>query len=226
MGAPTPWSRFVMPHQYAPSVTGAPLPGAKLYFWASKTAIPLATYADATLDTPNDNPVEANAAGVFPDIFLQSMQYKVRLEDANGDEIWTADPVAPFILSNSNVPKFLVAETTVDGNGGVPATGVFGDGWCPVACTITTAVLQSTLPGSLVLDVWVNDFSVNNPPVLSDSIVGSDPPTLSSSQSSIDNVLNGWLVDIPANSAFRYSITSIDNQITRFTLSLLGTFPQ
>ena len=39
----------------------------------------------------------ADDAGVFPDIFLQSLQYKVRLTDANDDEVWTADPVSPYI---------------------------------------------------------------------------------------------------------------------------------
>ena len=52
MAAPTPWSRFYMPHQYAPDVTGAPLPGAKLYFYASGTATPLDTFSEATLSIP------------------------------------------------------------------------------------------------------------------------------------------------------------------------------
>jgi hypothetical protein len=222
MGAATPWSRFVMPHQYAPSVTGAPLPGAKLYFFASGTSTPLTTFSDPTLDTPNDNPVVADAAGILPNIFLQPLQYKVMLTDANDVEVWTADPVAPYIPPVLQNGTFLVAEMTVDGNGGIPPTGICGDSFVPVDCTLTMNVLQSTLPGSIELDVWVNDFSANNPPVLTDSIVASAPPTLGDSQSSIDTTLTGWAVDISGPAAIRYSITSIDNQITRFTLSLVA----
>jgi len=224
MAAPTPWARFYMPHQYAPDVTGAPLPGALLYFYASGTSTPLDTFQDPALTVPNTNPVEANDDGIFPDLFLQTLQYKVVLTDSAGNEIWTSDPVAPYIPPSPSEAKFLVAEMTVDGNGGIPPLGICGDSFCPVACTLTACVLQSTLAGSLVLDVWVNDFAVNNPPVLANSIVASDPPTLSSEQSSIDTLLTGWNKAIDANSAIRYSITSIDNTVTRFTLSLVASF--
>ena len=225
MGVPTPWSRFFMPQQYAPSVTGAPIPGARLYFFSSGTATPLDTFSEPTLSIPNANPVVANAGGLFGAIFLQQQLYKVMLTDANGDEIWTEDPVAPFIPTDVEAQKFVVAQCTVDGGGGIPLVGICGDDYIPVGCTLTTAVLQSTLPGSLQLDVWINDFEVNNPPTISDSIVASDPPTLSSSQSSIDTVLTGWAKAVNAGSAVRYSITSIDDVITRFTLSLIGTIP-
>jgi hypothetical protein len=225
MAAPTPWSRFVMPHQYAPDVTGAPLPGAKLYFYASGTATPLDTFSEPTLSIPNTNPVVANDAGIFPDIFLQSLQYKVMLTDTNDVEINTADPVAPYLPPADVETLFLVAEMTVDGNGGIPPVGICGDSFVPVACDLTACVLQSTQPGSLVLDVWVNDFTTNNPPVLANSIVASAPPTLGSSQSSIDTTLVGWSKHIDANSAIRYSITSIDTVITRFTLSLVASVP-
>jgi len=222
MTAPTPWSRFVMPHQYAPDVTGAPLPGAKLYFFASGTATPLSTFSEDTLSIPNPNPVVADDAGIFGEIFLQSLLYKVRLTDANDNEIWTADPVAPFISSLLGGAKFFVAEVTKDGNGGIPVPGVIADSYCPVDCDIIAAIVQSTLAGSVALDVWVNDFQVNTPPVLANSIVASAPPTLTNSQSSIDTTLTGWLTHIPANSAIRYSITSIDTVITRFTLTLVA----
>lgn len=95
MTQPTPWSRFYMPHQYAPDVTGAPLPGAFLYFYVSGTSTPLDTFQDAALSVPNTNPVVANAAGIFPDIFLQALSYKVILTDSTGKQIWVSDPVIP-----------------------------------------------------------------------------------------------------------------------------------
>ena len=49
---------------------------------------------DSGLTTPNGNPVVANSAGRFSNIFLDpTITYKVVLEDQFGNEIWTADPV-------------------------------------------------------------------------------------------------------------------------------------
>jgi len=86
-------SRFVLPIQTVIDSTGVPLPGAFLYFYASGTSAPVNTYADAALTTPNANPVPANAAGVFPNIFLSIAAYKVVLTDSSLNPIWTADPV-------------------------------------------------------------------------------------------------------------------------------------
>src|SRR6185437_7275522 len=84
--------RFVLPYQTAVDGSGAPIPGAQLYFYSSGTNVPLTTYSDPLLTTPNANPVQANGAGVFPNIFL-SGNYKVVLTDSNNAQIWTADPV-------------------------------------------------------------------------------------------------------------------------------------
>ena len=88
--------RFVLPYQTVFDAAGVPLPGAQLFFYESGTDTPLNTYSDATLATPNTNPVVANAGGMFPNIFLLPQAYKVVLTDALGDEIWTADPVQGF----------------------------------------------------------------------------------------------------------------------------------
>lgn len=84
--------RFVLPYQTVVDGTGTPIPGALLYFYSSGTNIPLSTYSNPLLTTPNSNPVQANAAGVFPAIFL-SGNYKIVLTDASNNQIWAADPV-------------------------------------------------------------------------------------------------------------------------------------
>jgi hypothetical protein len=223
----TPWSRFTMPLAYAPSVTGAPLPNAKLYFYVGSstsegTSTPLDTFADAALSIPNTNPVVADAGGVFPPIFLLSTEYMVMLTDQYDTEIWTQNPVSPFILAEAEQATTVILELTVDGNGGVPAVGICGDLYVPFDCTITQAVIQSTQAGSIVIDVWAAPFVVNTPPSPTDSIVAGAPPTLSNAQSSIDTTLTGWATDIPAGTAMRFNIDSIDS-VTRFTLSLVAT---
>lgn len=86
-------ARFVLPYQTVVDANGVPIPGAQLFFYASGTSTPINTYSDAALTVPNTNPVVANAAGVFPNIFMLPVYYKVVLTDSLGDQIWTADPV-------------------------------------------------------------------------------------------------------------------------------------
>lgn len=86
-------SRFVLPYQTVIDGTGVPIPGAKLFFYLTGTSTPQNTYSDAALTVPNPNPVVANGAGVFPNIFLSGAVYKVVLTDSLGNQIWTADPV-------------------------------------------------------------------------------------------------------------------------------------
>ena len=74
--------RFVLPYQFVVDGTGVPIPGALLYFYSSGTSSPLTTYSDPLLTVPNSNPVVANAAGVFPNIFLNG-DYKVVLTNPN-----------------------------------------------------------------------------------------------------------------------------------------------
>lgn len=73
------------------------LVGAKLYWYASGTSTPLATYADEDLTVPNTNPVVADAAGRFPPIYLQQADYKMVLTTATGtpmSPLVTRDPIS------------------------------------------------------------------------------------------------------------------------------------
>jgi hypothetical protein len=86
-------SRFTLPREQGFDANGDPLPGGKLYFYVSTTSTPLDTYSDNGLTTPNTNPVEADSAGRWGDIFLAEADYKVILTDEDDVVIWTADPV-------------------------------------------------------------------------------------------------------------------------------------
>jgi hypothetical protein len=102
-----PWNRFVFPYQTAIDDVGVPLPGALLYFYASGTSTPLDTYNNGNLTPPaNTNPVEADASGTFGNIFLQNLEYKVVLKTSAGDEVWTADPVSPFVDDDPTVTSY------------------------------------------------------------------------------------------------------------------------
>jgi len=96
-------NRFNVPLTQWFNENGAPLAGGKLYFYTTGTTTPKDTYADSGLGTPNANPVEADADGIWGNIFLGAGDYKVVLTAADGDPgtdyIWTADPVIPIAAS-------------------------------------------------------------------------------------------------------------------------------
>ena len=72
-------NRFFNPNFQALDSNGDPLSGAKLYFYQSGTTTALDTYSDTALTTANANPVVADAAGRFGDIFLQAQDYNCLL---------------------------------------------------------------------------------------------------------------------------------------------------
>lgn len=105
--------RFVLPFQTVIDAAGVPLPEAQLEFWYSGTSLHATTYADADLTTPNTNPVIANLAGRFGNIFLNpAVAYKVRLSNADGVEQWTADPVTALSLYYPVACEFLGSSPT------------------------------------------------------------------------------------------------------------------
>lgn len=89
-------SRFVMPNQFFVTTAGAPAVGYQLFFFETGTDSPQNTYSDAAFTIPNPNPITADANGDFGSIFmLGAPNYRVTLQDPNGVQIWTMDPVGP-----------------------------------------------------------------------------------------------------------------------------------
>ena len=74
---------------------GAPIVGAKLYFYESGTTTPQDTFAQSDLDpgSVNTNPVIADADGRFSAIYLGEDNYKVILKDASDVTLQTIDPL-------------------------------------------------------------------------------------------------------------------------------------
>lgn len=87
-------NRFALPRATVLDANGAPLSGARLHFYESGTTRPANVYSDSALAVPATNPVVADSAGRFGDIFLQAIDYKVVLADGGGATLWTADPVS------------------------------------------------------------------------------------------------------------------------------------
>jgi microcystin-dependent protein len=102
---------------------GIPLAGGFLYTYEAGTTTPQATYTDSTAATANSNPIVLDSRGEA-NIWLASADYKFKLTDANGTEIWTVDNIAApstalspvfssnvTISANTSGPALLVTQT-------------------------------------------------------------------------------------------------------------------
>jgi hypothetical protein len=102
---------------------GVPLAGGFLYTYEAGTTTPQATYTDSTAATANSNPIVLDARGEA-NIWLSSANYKFKLTNAEGTEIWTVDNIAApstalspvfssnvTISANTSGPALLVTQT-------------------------------------------------------------------------------------------------------------------
>ena len=103
-------TRFVMPFAFQMDGNGDPLAGGKLYFYRTGTSTPKDTYTTRALSVANANPVVADSAGRWGDIFLATDElYKVVLKDSADATIKTLDPVGP---ADTVTDSALVEHTT------------------------------------------------------------------------------------------------------------------
>lgn len=92
--------RIVLPCMPALDRNGNPVSGALLYFYLNETTTLQTVYSDFALSTPLTNPVVANSAGVFPDIFADdAVLYTVRGFQPDGTTL--PDSSFDFVQSGS-----------------------------------------------------------------------------------------------------------------------------
>lgn len=95
-------NRYVPTIFTALDINGAPIPGAKLYFYENNTTTPKDTWSDIDLVNANDWPVLADGAGRFTqDIFMDTAAYRIKLCDENDVQIWLKDDCNTFNGTNS-----------------------------------------------------------------------------------------------------------------------------
>ena len=96
---------------------------------------------------------------------------------------------------------------TIDGSGGniVP-----GDGGCvtmPYSGIITGWSIAADVSGSIVIDVWKDTYT-NYPPVVGDSIAGTEKPTLSSQIKNQDLTLTTWTTAVSEGDIIKFNVDS------------------
>ena len=109
----------------------------------------------------------------------------------------------------------------IDGSGTAISTGVKPYIVIPFAMTITGWTILADVSGSIVVDVWKDTYS-NFPPLVADTITGSEKPTLSSAQKNQDLTLTTWTTTVSAGDILVFNVDSCST-ITKVTITINGT---
>lgn len=102
----------------SPVIAGESLPGGRLYFFLSGTTTPITTYTTSALSVAHNHPVEADANGVFPPVYINeevNATYRIQLKTA-------ADALVPNgdqdnLLALPNLNKIVSHVSSVGGSG-------------------------------------------------------------------------------------------------------------
>ena len=106
-----------------PFGSGVYLPGSKLNFFLAGTTTPTPVYTTSALSIAHSQPVVADAAGTFSEIYLDStIAYKATLSNSADVLQYTSDPVNDSILSQSIIGRYLYPQTTAETAGSVTPT--------------------------------------------------------------------------------------------------------
>lgn len=139
---------------------GNPISGAKLYAYEAGTTTPQDVYSDAALSTAISQPVVADSAGRFEDMYLATSDYKFVLKDASDVTIWTQDDYTPPASGSTNLLNGISTEAAArTAIGAASATDVSAN-------TTSLATIESQiagLPGEALGDMaGEDDVGVDN----------------------------------------------------------------
>lgn len=114
---------------HAESDAGLPATGYKLYTYASGTTTPQATYTDATLGSPNTNPVVLDARGEASVWLSSTSSYTFVLKTAADVTVWTVDGVVSPDYVGTAVETAVKADLASTASGkGASLVGMRGAG--------------------------------------------------------------------------------------------------
>lgn len=105
---------------------------------------------------------------------------------------------------------------SLDGAGSTLTIGLKQYLVVPFNCTITGWYIVSDQTGSIVLDVWKNSGSV---PTISNTITGTEKPSLSSQQFNSDTSLTSWTTNVTAGDIIAFNVDSVST-IQKATLTI------
>ena len=144
---------YSLPFSKVYDTAGEIEPGAQLYFTLAGTTTASAPYQDADLSTPHTNPVEADANGILPAIYLDdAIAYRVRIYDSTA----TAGVGTP--LEDYEIPAVTDATADFTTSGSITSSGgkigyaTGAGGTVAQATSKSTGVTLNELTGQITLN--------------------------------------------------------------------------
>jgi hypothetical protein len=110
-------------------------------------------------------------------------------------------------------------ELVIDGSGSTITSGIKADIVLPYDGTFTSWTLLADVAGSIVIDLWLEQY-VDYPPTVADTITASAKPTLSSASKATSSTLTGWTTAFTAGDVLRVYVQPTPATVTRVLLSL------
>lgn len=136
---------------------GAPMAGAQLQFYLTRTTTPTPAFSSASLATPLANPVVADSGGLFPAIWLDpTVTYRIQLLTSAGALVQDIDPAT----------EGAVEATQAQVNAGT-ATGLFVSpaklaAWTGIAAALGYTPLNRAADTANNLALTFTGYSVNS----------------------------------------------------------------
>ncbi len=165
---------------------------------------------DASDDLTTSTSFGGDVSGTYDNLQIQSAA--VTTTEIADETIQDGD------ISSSADTRIAAIEVIIDGGDNAISTGVKADIEVPFNCTILQATALADQTGSIQVDIWKDTYA-NFPPTDADSITGSNPISISSSNKSQDSTLSGWTTTINAGDILRFNVDSCST-IQRCTISL------
>ena len=121
-------SRFIMPRQGVNGQNLNPGDGAQLFFKNEGLTTDRDTFSDEDLTTANENPVTADATGLFPAIWMAG-SYDVSLKDKNGVQLWGPEHMDTQASTNESIAAYVadMVATSPDAGTTYQTTGYIVD---------------------------------------------------------------------------------------------------
>lgn len=136
-----------------------------------------------------------------------------------GDVDEALDQVAERVKDLETATRKGVIGFTIDGGGSAITTGLKGIVPVPAACTIKAVRMYADQSGSIVVDIWAEDYA-NYPPTDADSLAAAGtPPTITTATKSEDATLTDWTTALAEGDVLAFNVDSADT-VTRVVIAL------
>lgn len=142
------------------SNAGLPLVGGKLYTYAAGTNTPKTTWADAGQVAANTNPIILDSRGEALVYWDAAAAYKVQLQDALGNVLWTVDNLsAPSSSTSAGSVTVVTGDGVTDNTAAVQAAVAVGKPILFVGISVISSPTSITVP---LVDTMAQIFTTSS----------------------------------------------------------------